>query len=151
MGAYLDALGPDVWNATKTGYTMALTSEQQKWNAKARNAIIEDISEDVFARIDNIDLAHDMWHQLIQLHEGSSKVREQKYHLLRVKYDEFKMLPNECYNDIFSRLNLIVKELNSLNVSNLDKRMINHKILMLLSKPSTTSSTLCSKRKILMR
>jgi hypothetical protein len=135
MGAYLDALGPNVWNATKTGYTGALTPEQQKWNAKARNTIIEGISEDVFAKIDNIDLAHDMWHQLIQLHEGSSKVREQKYHLLRAKYDEFKILPNECCNDIFSRLNLIVKELNSLNVSNLDKGMINRKILMLLPKP----------------
>jgi hypothetical protein len=45
------------------------------------------------------------------------------------------MLPNECCNDMFSRLNLIVKELNSLNVSNLDKGTINRKILMLLLKP----------------
>jgi hypothetical protein len=45
------------------------------------------------------------------------------------------MLPNECCNDMFSRLNLIVKELNSLNVSNLDNGMINRKILMLLPKP----------------
>jgi hypothetical protein len=60
MGAYLDALGLDVWNVTKTSYTGAFTPEQQKWNAKARNAIIEGISEDVFARIDNIDLAHDI-------------------------------------------------------------------------------------------
>jgi hypothetical protein len=44
------------------------------------------------------------------------------------------MLPNKYCNDIFSHLNLIVKELNSLNVSNLDKRMINRKILMLLPK-----------------
>jgi hypothetical protein len=134
MGAYLDALCPDVWNAIKTDYTGALTPEQQKWNANARNVIIKGISENVFVIIDNIDLAHDMWLQLIQLHEGSSKVHEQKYHLLRAKYDEFKMLPNECCNDIFSRLNLIVKELNSLNVSNLDNGMINCKILMLLSK-----------------
>jgi hypothetical protein len=76
-----------------------------------------------------------MWLQLIQLHEGPSKVYEQKYHLLRAKYDEFKMLPNECCNDMFSRLNLIMKELNSLNVSNIDKGMINLKILMLLTKP----------------
>jgi hypothetical protein len=76
-----------------------------------------------------------MWLQLIQLYEGSSKVYEQKYHLLRAKYDEFNMLLNECCNDIFSCLNLIMKELNSLNVSNLDKGMINRKILMLLSKP----------------
>jgi hypothetical protein len=78
MDAYLDALGPDVWNATKTSYTEALTPKQQKWNAKARNAIIEGINEDVFTMIDNIDLSHDMCLQLIQLHEGSSKVREQK-------------------------------------------------------------------------
>jgi hypothetical protein len=76
-----------------------------------------------------------MWHQLIQHHEGSSKVREQKYHLLRAKYDKFKMLLNECCNDMFYHLNLIVKERNSLNVSNLDKGMINRKILMLLPKP----------------
>jgi hypothetical protein len=62
MSAYLDALGSDVWNATKTSYTGALTPEQQKWNVKSRNAIIEDINGDVFARIDNIDLTHDMWH-----------------------------------------------------------------------------------------
>jgi hypothetical protein len=54
--------------------------------------------------------------------------------LLRAKYDEFKMLPNECCNDIFSHLNLIVKELNSLNISNLEKGMINRKIIMLLPK-----------------
>jgi hypothetical protein len=36
---------------------------------------------------------------------------------------------------MFSRLNLIVKELNSLNVSNLNKGMINHKIIMQLPKP----------------
>jgi hypothetical protein len=149
MGAYLVALSSDVWIATKTGYTGALTPEQQKWNAKARNTIIECISEDIFARIDNIDLAYDMWLQLIQLHEGSSKVRKQKYHLLIAKYDGFKMLHNECYNDMFSRLNLIMKELNSLNISNLDKRMINSKILMLLQSPSTTSSIICSKKKIL--
>jgi hypothetical protein len=71
---------------------------------------------------------------LIQLHEGFSKVHEQKYHLLRAKYDEFKMLPNECCNNMFSCLNLIVKEHTSLNISNLDKGMINRKILMLPSK-----------------
>jgi hypothetical protein len=84
--------------------------------------------------IDNIDFTHDMWLQLIQLHDDSFKVREQRYHLLRAKYDEFKMILNECCNDMFSHLNLIVKELNPLNVSNLVKGMINHNILMPLSK-----------------
>jgi hypothetical protein len=45
------------------------------------------------------------------------------------------MLPNEYYNNMFSHLNLIVKQLNSLNISNLDKWMINRKIIMLFLKP----------------
>jgi hypothetical protein len=92
-GAYLDALSPDVWIATKTGYTGALTPEEQKWNAKARNAIIEGISEDIVARIDNIDLAHDMWLQLIQLHEGSSKVREKSIICLELNMMNLRCFP----------------------------------------------------------
>jgi hypothetical protein len=78
-------------------------------------------------------------------------VREQKYYLLRAKYDEFNMLPNECCNDIFSRLNLIVNELNSLNVSNLDKGMINCKIrthkmsVFGISEKPTTSNSIAFK------
>jgi hypothetical protein len=92
-----------------------------KWNAKARSAIFEAISEEVFARVNGINLACDIWKELIELHECSSKVREQKYHLLRAKYDEFKMLPNESCNEIYSRLNVIVKDINALNDSKIDK------------------------------
>ena len=51
MAAYLDAIAPEVWLATKTGFTGTPTTEQLKWNAKARNAIFEAISEEVFDRV----------------------------------------------------------------------------------------------------
>ena len=38
-------------------------------------------SEEVFARVNGMDLASDIWKELIEIHEGSTKVREQKYHL----------------------------------------------------------------------
>ena len=56
---------------------------------KARNAIFEAISEEVFARVNGMDLASDIWKELIEIHEGSTKVHEQKYHLFRAKYDSF--------------------------------------------------------------
>ena len=56
MAAYLDAIAPEVWLATKTGFTGNPTPEQLKWNAKARNAIFEAISEEVFARVNGMDL-----------------------------------------------------------------------------------------------
>jgi hypothetical protein len=62
-------------------------------------------------------------------------VREQKYHLLRTKYDEFKVRPNESCNEMYSCLNVIVKDINALNVSKIDKGAINRKTLMLLPKP----------------
>ena len=36
MAAYLDAIAPEVWMATKTGFTGTPTSEQLKWNATQR-------------------------------------------------------------------------------------------------------------------
>ena len=135
MAAYLDAIAPEVWMATKTGFTGTPTSEQLKWNAKARNAIFEAISEEVFARVNGMDLASEIWKELIEIHEGSTKVREQKYHLFRAKYDSFKMLAHENCNDMYSRLNVIVKDINALEVSKIDSASINRKILMLLPKP----------------
>ena len=135
MAAYLDAIAPEVWLATKTGFTGTPTTEQLKWNAKARNTISEAISEEVFARVNGMDLASDIWKELIEIHEGSTKVREQKYHLFRAKYDSFKMLAHENCNDMYSRLNVIVKDINALEVSKIDSGSINRKILMLLPKP----------------
>ena len=56
MAAYLDAIAPKVWLATKTGFTENPTPEQLKWNTKARNVIFEAISEEVFARVNVMDL-----------------------------------------------------------------------------------------------
>ena len=81
MAAYLDAIAPEVWLATKTGFTGTPTSKQLRWNVKTRNAIFEAISEKVFIRVNGMDLASDIWKELIEIHEGSTKVREQKYHL----------------------------------------------------------------------
>jgi hypothetical protein len=121
MAAFLDAIAPEVWLAIENGFTGDLTTHQVKWNAKARNAIFEVISEEVFARVNGINLACDIWKELIELHEGSSKVCEQKYQLPRAMYDEFTMLPNKSCNEMYSRLNVIVKDINVLNVSKIDK------------------------------
>ena len=82
-----------------------------------------------------MDLASDIWKELIEIHEGSTKVREQKYHLFRAKYDSFKMLAHENCNDMYSRLNVIIKDINALEISKIDSGSINRKILTLLPKP----------------
>ena len=51
------------------------------------------------------------------------------------KYDSFKMLAHENCNDMYSPLNVIVKDINVLEISKIDSGSINRKILMLLPKP----------------
>lgn len=135
MSAYLDALSPEAWFATSVGYPRALMEGAQKWNALARSKLFEAISEDVFARVHALERAYDIWQELINIHEGSSKIREQKYHVLRAKYDTFKMMPNEYCNDMYSRLNVLVKEINALEICRINNGNLNRKILMLLPKP----------------
>ena len=136
MRAYLEAIAPEVWEATHAGYgDHNYIGDQIKWDAKARNAIYECISQDVFARIASKEKACEIWACLIEIHEGSSRVKELKYHMLKAKYDEFKMLPHENVNEMFSRLNVLIEEINALDIAPLGKGLINRKILMLLPKP----------------
>jgi hypothetical protein len=135
MGAYLDAISFEVWKATKEGYDENPTLDQVHVNAKARNAILECISFDVFARISNINCAHKMWKELSDFFEGSTKVKELKYHRLKFQFDIFTMLGNELCYSMYSRLNILVKELNRLGMEKIEVGTINRKILMLLPKP----------------
>jgi hypothetical protein len=49
---------------------------------------------------------------LHQLHDGTSNVHEQKYFLALNDSNSFTMKENELVRDMYSRLNLIVKELD---------------------------------------
>ena len=45
------------------------------------------------------------------------------------------MNPNESCNEMYSRLNVLVKEINGLNIHKIKSGDVNRKILMLLPKP----------------
>jgi hypothetical protein len=49
---------------------------------------------------------------LHELHDGTSNVREQKHCLVLNEYNSFAMKENELVRDMYSRLNLIINELN---------------------------------------
>jgi len=137
MSAYLEAISSEVWKVTKDGYASDdnPTIAEIKANSRARSKLFEAISEEVFDRVQGLETAHEIWSELVNIHEGSAKIREQKYHVLRHRYDSFKMNSNENCNDMYSRLNVLVKEINGLNINKIKTGDINRKILMLLHKP----------------
>jgi hypothetical protein len=58
--------------------------------------------------------ANEIWLKLHELHDGTSNVHEKKHCLAKQSYDSFKMHENELVRDMYSQLNLITSELNSL-------------------------------------
>ena len=140
MESYLEDWDPGCLKATVEGFPKleagkALTDaqiEHNKWNVKARNIIYRGIGKDVFNRVRNNKDAHDLWTSICALHEGTKSEREERYHLVMHKLNSFAMLPNECANDMYSRLNLLVEELNGLGLNQMQPADVARKILCLL-------------------
>ena len=76
MAGYLEALNTIAWEVTENAVVGEWSEDQLKWNARAKNTLFDAISEEIFARVNGIDLACDIWKELIEIHEGSTKVRE---------------------------------------------------------------------------
>lgn len=135
MASYLEAISPECWQATSVGFEQPFTEQEVRWNAKAKNAIFEGISEEVFSRVRSKEFAHDIWVALCEIHEGSRRIREERYHVLMNALNQFKMFPNELCNDMYSRMNMLVEEINSLELTQLSDGDVIRRILMVLPKP----------------
>jgi hypothetical protein len=66
---------------------------------------------------------------LYELHDGTSNVHEQKHCLVLNEYNYFAMKDNKLVKDMYSRLNLIINELNSIGINKLGDADIVRKII----------------------
>ena len=89
----------------------------EKWNAKARNTIFRGLCKDVFNRVRNHKDAHALWSDIYALHEGTKSEREEHYYLIMKKLNSFEKLPKESANEMYSRLNVLVEEVNGLGLT----------------------------------
>jgi hypothetical protein len=70
--------------------------------------------------------------KLHELHDNTSNVREQKHCLVLNEYNSFAIKENELVRDMYSRLNLVINEINSIGINKLDDADIVRKIISLL-------------------
>ena len=120
MEAYLEALDIGVLRATSQGFPKPkdpanLQGDEvhyEKWNAKARNTLFRGLCKDVFNHVRNHKDAYALQSDICALHEGTKSEREECYHLMMKKLNSFQMLPRESANEIYSRLNVLVEEVN---------------------------------------
>jgi hypothetical protein len=120
MACYLETVDLGVWRVTRDGMKPSknpekpTTSEEKEihLNARAKNCLYESLSMDIFNQVFTLKIANEIWLKLHELHDGTSNVREQKHCLVLNEYNSFVVKDNELVRDMYSRLNLIINELN---------------------------------------
>jgi hypothetical protein len=138
-GSYLEAIDIGVYKATTQGFpkprdaTNLVGDEYnyEKWNVKAKNTLFRGLCKDVFNRVRNHKNVHDLWSDICALHEGTKSEREERYHIA-MKKKSFEMLANENANDMYSRLNILVEEVNGLGLTQIPQPDVVRKILSVL-------------------
>jgi hypothetical protein len=109
------------------------TSEEKEihLNGRAKNCLYESLSMDILNQVFTLKTANEIWLKLHELDDGTSNVREQKHCLVLNEYNSFSMKENELVRDMYSRLNLIINELNSIGINKLGDADIVRKIISL--------------------
>jgi hypothetical protein len=73
-----------------------------------------------------------LWIDICALHEGTISEREERYHIVMRKLNSFEMLANENANVMYSRLNILVEEVNGLGLTQISQPDVVRKILSVL-------------------
>jgi hypothetical protein len=135
MASYLQAQHHGAWHTTMYPLPTVPTESEAKWNARARNHIFEELDEESFDRVFALETVYEVWMQLKEIHVDSKKIREEKYELLKVELNEFKMKDDEGVEQMYSRMVVLIQSINALDVANLSEQEIIRKILQTIPKP----------------
>jgi hypothetical protein len=140
MACYLEAVDLCVWRVTRDGMKPPknpkkfTTSEEKEvhLNARTKNCLYESLSMEFFNQVFALKTANEIWLKLHELHDNTSNVCEQKHCLVLNEYNSFAIKDNELVRDMYSHLNLIIDELNSISINKLGDADIVRKIISLL-------------------
>jgi SepF-like predicted cell division protein (DUF552 family) len=99
---------------------------------RQKNALYRGLGKNIFNRVRNAKNAHELWENLYALHEGTKSEREKCYHIALKKINSFEMLPKESANEIYTRLNVLVEDLNALRLTQMSQSDVARRILSIL-------------------
>jgi hypothetical protein len=134
MEAYLQENDLDVWRVTDEGMKNG-TKKEKQFDVTAKSIILSSLDVGVFNRVFNCENAHELWKTIKEQNDGSKEVANERYGCLLEEFNSFKQLANENAESMYSRLNVLVNEINALGVKDITYLNINCKILQSLRKP----------------
>jgi hypothetical protein len=140
MEAYLEAIDVGCFRAATEGLPAIKDptnpsgdkEKYDRWNAKAKNALYRGLGKNIFNRVRNAKNAHELWENLCALYEGTKSEREERYHITLKKINSFEILSKESANEIYTRLNVLVEDLNALGLTQISQSDVARRILSVL-------------------
>ncbi|PVH64300.1 hypothetical protein PAHAL_2G231700 [Panicum hallii] len=148
MSAHIKAMSRKLWRVVNDGYVILdsknlspLEEENEILNDQGVNVLFSALGVTEFNRVKSLTNAHDIWEKLMEIHEGTSSVKEAKLYLLKGNFSEFTMKKDESIAEMFNRLNDIVNDLKGLGFEVPDADF-NHKFLRCLPERYDTIVTL---------
>jgi hypothetical protein len=133
-GGYLQAKDLDVWRVTNEGMKNG-TKKEKQFDVIAKSIILSPLYVDVFNIVFNCENAHELWKTIKEQNEGSKEIANERYGCLLKEFNSFKQHVNENVESKYSRINVLVNEINALVVKNITDLNINCNILQSLRKP----------------
>jgi len=115
--------------------TKSNSQQERQYDAIAKCAILSSLGDTVFNRVFACKNTKELWKTICENHKGTKDVGEEKYHVLIDKLNSFKQLDHENTESMYSRLNILVNEINSLGVKKIDDLELIRKILHSLRRP----------------
>ena len=112
MQAHLQATGLNVWRVVSEGVKNNGLQEKQHY-VTAKCIILSSLSDNVFNRVYSCENTKELWNTIIENHEGTEDVANERYNVLIDKLNSFKQLDEESVESMYSRLNTFVNEINS--------------------------------------
>ena len=96
MSVHLMAMSRKMWRIVNDGCVIldeknltALDEENELLNDQAVNVLFSALDVSEFNRVKSLTNANDIWKKLMEIHEGTSSVKEAKLYLLKGNFSEF--------------------------------------------------------------
>ena len=128
MEVHLQAMSLNVWRVVSEG-TKSNSQQKRQYDATAKSIILSSLNKSMFNRVYSCENAKKLWKTIIENHEGTEDVANERYHVLIDRLNSFKQLDDENAESMYSRLNTLVNEINSLGVKQIGDTELIRKIL----------------------
>src|SRR6185503_3168775 len=112
MSAHLKAMSRKLWRVVNDGYVILdvknltpLDEENEVLNDQGVNVLFSALDVSEFNRVKSLTNTNEIWKKLMEIHEGTSSVKEAKLYVLKGKFSKFAMKMDESVAEMFNRLN----------------------------------------------